>query len=220
VTVLWSLEFVMLAWSAIRFKTAWMMAFGMAVFVLITGKLLFYDTSLVVSISQPVFNERVLAFTAGIAATYLATYLIRREKAAEEWLPFTYSLLVAANFFTVWLLSFEVWNYFGSQLIAGGQIDRLALRNMQNLSLTALWAFYAMILLVIGLSRKWRTVRIWGLGLLVIPILKVFLYDVWALQTLYRIVAFVGLGILLIVGGYLYQRNSRAIIGFFTDKPP
>ena len=67
-------------------------------------------------------------------------------------------------------------------------------------------------------APDWQSM-IWALGLLIVPIAKVFLYDVWALQTLYRIVAFIGLGILLIVGGYLYQRNSKRIIGFFKDKP-
>jgi hypothetical protein len=218
-TVIWSLEFVVLTWSAIRLKLSWLMGFSMIAFVLVAGRLLRYDTMVDIRTYQPLINERVLAFIAGISATYLAAYLIRRaKKNAEQWLPFTSVLLVAANLFTLWVLSFEVWNYFGSQLIAGGQINRLALQNMQNLSLTALWAFYAMILLVIGISKKWRSVRIWALGLLIIPIIKVFLYDVWALQTLYRIVAFVGLGILLIVGGYLYQRNSKTIIGFFTDR--
>jgi uncharacterized membrane protein len=219
VTVIWSLEFVVLTWCAIRLKLSWLMSFSMIAFVLVAGRLLRYDTMVDIRTYQPVINERVLAFIAGISATYLVAYLIRRaKKNAEQWLPFTSVLLVAANLFTLWVLSFEVWNYFGSQLIAGGQINRLALRNMQNLSLTALWAFYAMILLVIGISKRWRLVRIWALGLLIIPIIKVFLYDVWALQTIYRIVAFIGLGILLIAGGYLYQRNSKTIIGFFTDR--
>ena len=60
--------------------------------------------------------------------------------------------------------------------------------------------------------------RIWALGLLELPVAKVFLYDVWALQTVYRIVAFVVLGLLLIGGGYLYQRNSKTIRGFFSVK--
>jgi uncharacterized membrane protein len=217
-TVTWSLEFVILTWSAIRLKLPRLMDFSMIAFVLVGGRLLRYDTVVDVSTYQPIINERVLAFIVGIAATYSSAYLIRRAReGAEQWLPFTAVLLVAANLFTLWVISFEVWNYFGSRLIAASQTTSLALRNMQNLSLTALWAFYAMVLLAIGISKRWRLVRIWALGLLIIPIIKVFLYDVWALQTIYRIVAFVGLGILLIVGGYLYQRNSKAIRGFFAE---
>ncbi|HEX9896888.1 MAG TPA: DUF2339 domain-containing protein [Dehalococcoidales bacterium] len=46
---------------------------------------------------------------------------------------------------------------------------------------------------------------------MVLSIIKVFVYDVFKLHTVYRIVAFVGLGILLLVGGYLYRRYSARI---------
>jgi uncharacterized membrane protein len=46
----------------------------------------------------------------------------------------------------------------------------------------------------------------------------VFVYDVFKLATGYRIAAFVGLGVLLIVSGYLYQRYSKIIKGFFIEK--
>jgi uncharacterized membrane protein len=41
---------------------------------------------------------------------------------------------------------------------------------------------------------------------------------VFALERVYRIVAFVGLGILLLVSAYLYQRYSKAIRGFLVKK--
>ncbi len=88
----------------------------------------------------------------------------------------------------------------------------------QNLSLTGLWAFYAVILLIIGIVKRSRFVRVIGLTLLAVPIIKVFAYDVIALEQVYRIIAFVGLGVLLITSGYLYQRYSKSIKGFFIDK--
>ena len=60
--------------------------------------------------------------------------------------------------------------------------------------------------------------RIGSLVLLVIPIAKVFVYDVFKLEMSYRIVAFVGLGVLLLTCAYLYQRYSRIIKGVFTEK--
>ena len=50
------------------------------------------------------------------------------------------------------------------------------------------------------------------------PIAKVFVYDVFALERGYRIGAFIGLGVLLMAGGYLYQRYSQAIKGFLVEK--
>jgi uncharacterized membrane protein len=93
-----------------------------------------------------------------------------------------------------------------------------ALRSAQNLSLTGLWAVYAVILLVIGIAKRWRAVRLGALVLLAVSIVKVFVYDVWVLERVYRIIAFVGLGVLLLVSAYLYQRYSKAIRGFLLKS--
>jgi len=92
------------------------------------------------------------------------------------------------------------------------------LRNAQNLSLTAVWAIYAVIGLVIGIMKRWRYVRLGALAFLVFPIIKVFVYDVFKLEMGYRIGAFVGLGLLLLVSAYLYQRYSKVIKGVFIEK--
>jgi uncharacterized membrane protein len=56
------------------------------------------------------------------------------------------------------------------------------------------------------------------LVLLLVAIGKVFAFDVFKLELGYRISAFVGLGILLLVSAYLYQRYSKVIKGVFTEK--
>ena len=57
-----------------------------------------------------------------------------------------------------------------------------------------------------------------GVPSLAIPIVKVFAYDVFKLDMGYRIGAFVGLGLLLLVSAYLYQRYSKIIKGVFIEK--
>ena len=93
-----------------------------------------------------------------------------------------------------------------------------ALTNAQNLSITGLLATYAALLLAAGIVGRRRNVRLAALGLLAIPIAKVFLYDVFTLETAYRIAAFVGLGIILVVGGYAYQRFGKSAVGFLVEK--
>ena len=209
-TITWAAELVILMWLSLRLKIPLFRAFSYGVFVLMAGRLLFFETSLDMPTFRPIINERFLAFFISIAAMYLTVYLLwRGRETISKWATPTPIFLVAANFFTLWVLSFEVWNYLGTQL---------APRSAQNLSLTALWAFYAAVLLVVGIAKQWRMVRLWALGLLIVPILKVFIYDVWVLEKIYRIIAFVGLGLLLIVSGYLYQRYSKAIRGFIVKK--
>ena len=75
-----------------------------------------------------------------------------------------------------------------------------------------------MILLVVGIIRRSRPIRLAALGLLAIPIVKVFVYDVFTLEQVYRIIAFIGLGVLLLISAYLYHRYSKSIRGFIAKK--
>lgn len=219
-TITWAAELVVLIWLSFHLEIPLFRAFSYGVFVMMGVRLLFFDTGVDVRGFRPILNERFLAFFVSIAATYLVAYLLwRGRETMRGWATSASIFLVAANFFTLWVLSFEVWNYFGSQAAAANiETTRATLRNAQNLSLTALWAFYAVVLLVMGIAKRWRLVRLWALGLLIVPIGKVFIYDVWALETIYRIVAFVGLGLLLLASAYLYQRYSKTIKGFIIEK--
>ena len=130
----------------------------------------------------------------------------------------TIVFLLVTNFLTIWILSFEVWQSYSSVLLDASPTVGEGLRDAQHLSLTAVWAIYAVAGLVIGIWKRWRYVRLGALALLAVPIVKVFVYDVFQLDLGYRIGAFVGLGVLLLVSAYLYQRYSAAIKGVFTEK--
>jgi hypothetical protein len=220
-TLSWAAELVLMIWLSFALRLPQLRYYSYAVFAILFGRMLFFDTSVDLRNFRPLLNERVFAFLAGIAATYLTAYFIWRQRNnLTKWrIPVT-TLIVIANFLSLWLLSFEVWDYFGSQLMSvpAESTTAVALRNAQNLSLTALWTVYAVVLLIIGIVKRWRLVRLGALALLAIPIIKVFVYDVFALERVYRIIAFVGLGLLLIISAYLYQRYSKAIRGFLVNK--
>jgi uncharacterized membrane protein len=46
-----------------------------------------------------------------------------------------------------------------------------------------------------------------------VSILKIFIYDLSFLDTLYRIFSFLGLGVILLAVSYLYQRYRGIILG-------
>ena len=215
-TLVWTGELVALVWLSFRFAMPELRNYGYGVLVLMAGHLLVFRSSLEAIGHSPILNERFLVYLIGIAGAYLGADILYRYRGAySDWRIPASAFLVLANFLTLWLLSFEVWDYFGSrqagQLLAAG-------RSAQQLALTALWALYAVVLLVIGIAIRSRSVRLAGLLLLALPIIKLFVYDVFALQQVYRIIAFVGLGVLLLVSAYLYQRHSRAIKGFIMSR--
>ena len=61
-------------------------------------------------------------------------------------------------------------------------------------------------LLLIGMKRRMRYVRYAGLALLVLTLFKLFLHDLGSLSQLYRIGAFIGVAVILIVASFVYQR--------------
>ena len=71
---------------------------------------------------------------------------------------------------------------------------------------SAVWIAYALVLLGVGIV--WRSIfwRYTSLAVLIVTVLKVFLYDMSDLTGLYRVASFLGLGLTLIGIGYIYRR--------------
>jgi uncharacterized membrane protein len=63
--------------------------------------------------------------------------------------------------------------------------------------------------IVFGLVRNLRLVRLGGLVLLGIAIVKVFFVDLATLESIYRVASFVALGLLLIACAFAYQSLHR-----------
>ena len=84
--------------------------------------------------------------------------------------------------------------------------------------MTLLWAVYAIGVIGVGIVRRSSTVRLAGLALLGIPVLKLFVFDIFLLERGYRVAAFISLGALLMATGLVYQRYSQAIRGFLFGK--
>ena len=68
------------------------------------------------------------------------------------------------------------------------------------------WALFAIILLVCGIQNRVPALRGISLTLLAITILKIFFVDLNDLDQLYRIIAFIVLGILVLIGSFVYLK--------------
>ena len=216
--VAWAVEGVALIWLSFRLGLRELRWSGLGVLATMAIRLLAFDTlDYELQTFRPVANLRFLSFAVGIAAIYLGVFFLWRwrerilDTEARVVLPV---LLVGASFLSLWILSAEVLTSVDSELF---NVASHVANNVKSLSLSILWAIYAAVLVVLGILRQWRWVRLGGLALLAVPVLKLFLVDSFALEQGYRVGAFVGLGALLVAGGFLYQRYSRIIRGFLFE---
>ncbi|MEY2515000.1 MAG: hypothetical protein QOJ89_2358, partial [bacterium] len=95
----------------------------------------------------------------------------------------------------------------------------LGVRQLGQLLLSALWATTGLTALVVGLRRDDRALRLGSLALLLVTVAKVFLYDLAALTSLYRVGSFIGLGLLLLVAAGLWQRMRPPVPGEPPGEP-
>lgn len=94
-----------------------------------------------------------------------------------------------------------------------GHLMQLAAESIaESYAYSAVWLAFAVALFVAGIRLGQQYVRYAGLGVMVLVVLKVFLWDLSSLEGLYRIASFVGLGLCLVGIGWLYQR--------FVQKAP
>lgn len=88
--------------------------------------------------------------------------------------------------------------------------------NKRNISLSVFWTLYGVLALALGIALKNKYMRLAAIGLFGLVILKVFLVDMGSLTGFYRITSFIGLGITLIIVGFVYQRFKAQIYEFIA----
>jgi uncharacterized membrane protein len=79
-----------------------------------------------------------------------------------------------------------------------------------QVALSTFWGIVALVAIVIGLVGDVRELRYAGLALLGLSVAKVFAYDLSELDSLYRVLSFIAVGVVLLVGAYAYQRVRAA----------
>lgn len=104
--------------------------------------------------------------------------------------------------------------------LASAAVITVAGEDLGQLLLSGLWATTGLTGLIVGLVRDERTLRLGSLALLGTTIGKVFLYDLAALESLYRVGSFIALGLLLLLAAALWQRMRPRPLPDLRTAPP
>ena len=98
-------------------------------------------------------------------------------------------------------MTLNVRHWFHNPVLSVGDVFE-----SEDYAYSAMWLFYALSTLIIGMWLKRSLIRYAALAVLVLTVIKVFLWDMSGLGGLYRVASFLGLGLSLVGIGYLYQR--------------
>ncbi len=156
-----------------------------------------------------VFNPRFISFLCVCASLFLSAFWIAKMDAVRREIagvPY-----VVANALMIWGLHLEVFAYINSRtdIVAGG--------SLKTLISSVIFAGYGLLFLGSGFARRSAFPRILGLLLFAVVVVKLYFYDIWLLDRVYRIVAFVALGGLLLAGSYLYSRFREKLSTLVKD---
>jgi hypothetical protein len=81
----------------------------------------------------------------------------------------------------------------------------------EHFFVTVSWAGLAFLFFAAGFLWRERMHRWLGLGILACAVGRVFLSDVWKLETIYRILSFMALGVVLLALGFIYNKYQDKI---------
>lgn len=153
--------------------------------------------------ATPIWNWYLYAYGITIVCLFVGAWLFRPPRTAIFERTSSTLLYSLGAILTFLLLNIEIADYFS----IGPTLTFSFTGNFaRDMSYSIAWALYAFALLLIGMRQKTRWVRYSGVALLVVTLAKLFLHDLSSLNQLYRIGAFIGVAIILIVASFVYQR--------------
>tara|TARA_Y100000590_G_scaffold232024_1_gene261387 strand:+ start:1180 stop:3750 length:2571 start_codon:yes stop_codon:yes gene_type:complete len=224
-TVLWAAYSLIMFGVAYRAGSKTVQRASLALIVIASLKFILLDTFLfehTLSGYTPVINPSFLAFLLLSGALAAGAYLyrenpvesvpldLRNPENGVTQLHVLKIVLVLLNVLIVWATSTEVIRFFNGRALELG----LDLASPMHFTLTILWTGYATSVIFVGMLKNYANVRLAGLLFLGIPIFKLYVFDIFQLEPVYRVVAFVTLGITFLLTGLAYQRYSDEIKGF------
>lgn len=214
ITIAWSVAALTMLWVGFRTKSIWVQASACGLFVLALWKLALWDTPVGYRpMFTPVLNKYFLSSFAVTACLFGAAALCQKfGKQKLRLAPKLYLVVLLIAIITLWfVMSVETQTFFSARAVrlklAGdaGHEGRLG-----QMALSVLWSLYAGTLAAVGFIRRSAAVRWAALGLFGLTIIKVMMVDIAELQQLYRIIAFLVLGLLLLVVAWGYHKAFQS----------
>jgi uncharacterized membrane protein len=109
-----------------------------------------------------------------------------------------------------------LWIILSNELVTWMTI--FGVKDSFKLGLSILWGIYALVLVIIGIARAKKHLRIGAIGLFAITLIKMFFYDIAYMDTISKTAVFVSLGVLILLVAFLYNKYASLIFSAKEDE--
>jgi uncharacterized membrane protein len=202
VVIGWAAEGAVVAFLGVRSGNRAFLFGGVVLWTLATLQL-FDSFSVTPAVFTPLLNARSFATVFVLVSGYAMTWRLA-ESTAPEANRMRAALHVMASALTLAWMTAEIQSYWDVR-------DQSAQAHLyEQMLLSLAWGLYGAVLIVVGMMRRYAPLRYIGIGIIAVTSIKVFFYDLWELGGIYRVIGFLGFGVLLVLVSYLYQSRRRA----------
>ena len=221
ITLAWAVEGALLLWLGVAQRSPLTRAFGYGVLLLAVGRLFVRHLPLHPADFTPLLNPAFGTWLAVIVALAAAHALVRRlpESEGVPWLDGAAGLVLAPLGLALLfgLLTVETQSAFShasrAAALAGDADAAVRAGRQGGLAVSVLWTVLATGLLAAGLGMRSRPLFYAAYALFAVTAGKVVLVDLATLPTLYRMLSFLALGVLLLAGAWLNLRFRERLTG-------
>lgn len=209
-TIGWLVEGAAMLWIASRLRAPLLRVLALLCIVLGLGALLVVDLE---PAPTPIFNGRFATYCVAIAVCAFSAWLARKsidekgKESASSSTAIAAISVIAVNLLILIAFCLEIHSYWSTIRPHGNWGYWYNYRVYEQFSYSAFLMLFGMALLALGFWRRSAFLRWQALVLLAVTIAKVFLADMSGLSQGYRILSFLGLGVLLLAVSFIYQRD-------------
>ena len=207
ITVSWALEGAALCWLFHRIPHPGLRGTGVVLLAVAFARLALNPAVLSYHVrgNTPILNWYLYAYGTVVISLYVGARLLAPPR--DRWGPYAMPPLlnILATLLLFLLVNLEIADAFsqpGESSLAfrfGGNLAR-------DMAYTIAWGVFALGLVSIGIRLQLKPVRIAGLTLMGITLLKLLFHDLNELSQLYRVGAAGGVAILALIVSVLYQK--------------
>lgn len=212
-TLSWALEGAALLWLFHRIPHPGLRIAGVALLAAVFARLVLNPAVLRYAERSdiPILNWILLTYGVATCCCFAGMRLLAPPRDRVLGINAPALLAVLGTILAFALVNAEIADFF----TPAGEWVRLEFSGnfARDIAYSIAWAVFALVMIVVGMRRRLRAARYAGIALLAVTYAKLFLHDLWQLETVYKMLVFLVVSVVTLAASFLFQR-------FLRNNPP